>query len=224
MKTRPVRAGHPSSLLSADIVLNPTPSETERLVILLHGLGGTGSTLMPIAESWRHVFPNARFAAPNGPFRNTFGYGYQWFGVEAEQLRPERLQVVRDSFDEVIGDVLRKEGFADRPQHVAFVGVSQGAIVALDAIASGRWRIGAVVSFAGLLSPSPVRKAEVSLPILLIHGAADRTIPAAASEVAARQLRDAGYDVTLKIMPDVGHTVTLEGAQAALGFLKSATL
>ena len=35
---------------------------------------------------------------------------------------------------------------------IAFVGVSQGAIVALDAVASGRWKVGARVSFAGLLA------------------------------------------------------------------------
>ncbi len=202
-------------------MLTSPPSAKERLVILLHGIGGTGSTLMPLAESWRHVFPDTRFAAPNGPYRSAYGYGYQWFNVDAEQLRPDRLDIVRDAFDETIRDVLRKEQFEDRLEHVAFVGVSQGAIMALDALASGRWRIGALVSFAGLLSPVPVVKAAKPTPVLLVHGAVDRTIPAAASEVAARDLTAAGHDVTLKILPDVGHTVTLEGAKAALDFLRS---
>jgi len=43
---------------------------------------------------------------------------------------------------------------------IAFVGVSQGAIVALDAVGSGRWRIGALVSFAGLLPPQIVSNAS----------------------------------------------------------------
>lgn len=201
---------------------NPPSTGKQRLVILLHGIGGTGSMLMPLAESWRHHFPDTRFAAPNGPYRHAFGYGYQWFSVEAEQLRPDRLQAVRDAFDQTVRDVLRKEGFSDRPEQVAFVGVSQGAIVALDALASGRWRIGALVSIAGLLSPAPVKKTDRPTPVLLLHGAADRTIPAAASETAARELRAAGHDVTLTILPDVGHTVTLEGAKAALDFLKHA--
>jgi phospholipase/carboxylesterase len=33
-----------------------------------------------------------------------------------------------------------------------FVGVSQGAIVALDAVASGRWKVGALIAFSGLLA------------------------------------------------------------------------
>jgi phospholipase/carboxylesterase len=201
-------------------VLNPSPSTDERLVILLHGIGGTGATLMPVAESWRHVLPNVRFAAPNAPYRHMYGYGYQWFGVEPEQLRPDRLQIVRQAFDDVIREILRKEGFEDRLRHVTFVGVSQGAIMGLDGVASGRWPIGALVCFAGLLSPTPVSEIGKDTPVLLVHGQTDRTIPATASEVAARQLRAAGFDVSLKILPGVGHTVTLEGAQAALHFLQ----
>nr|WP_245298387.1 hypothetical protein [Sinorhizobium sp. A49] len=57
---------------------------------------------------------------------------------------------------------MRREGFEDTHDRAAFVGVSQGAIVALDAVASGRRQVGALVSFAGLLPPQP-RKAIIGI-------------------------------------------------------------
>lgn len=77
-------------------------------------------------------------------------------------------------------EIVKREGFGDDLDRVAFVGVSKGAIVALDAVTSGRWKVGAVVSFAGLM-PLPPRGYYSSAPVLLLHVAADRTIPSSAS-------------------------------------------
>ena len=48
----------------------------------------------------------------------------------------------------------------------------------------------------------------------------DQTIPAMESGAAAAQLKAAGYDVTLDIQAGVGHTISIQGAQEALVFLK----
>ena len=49
-------------------------------------------------------------------------------------------------------DVIEQEGFAHGLGRVTFVGVSQGSIIALDAVASGRWKIGTLASSAGRLA------------------------------------------------------------------------
>ena len=188
------------------------------LVIFLHGIGASGAQLMPLGSSWRAVLPNARFAGPDAPFHHP--RGHQWFSVDGGQLQPDRIQAVRQAFDKTISEVLTREGFAQAHDRVAFVGVSQGAIVALDAVASGRWQIGALVSFAGLLPPTPVSGRSSKTPVLLVHGQDDRTIPAVASTMAAGQLRNAGFDVELDVLPGVGHTVSPEGAQKGLAFLR----
>ncbi|MBW6425703.1 prolyl oligopeptidase family serine peptidase [Rhizobium sp. XQZ8] len=188
------------------------------LIIFLHGLGASGEQLAPLASSWRAHLPRFAFATPDAPLRNSYG-GHQWFKVDDMQLDPGRIREGREAFDRKIRDVLSREGFEGRLQDVAFVGVSQGAIVALDAVASGRWRIGALVSFSGLLPPTSVSRDSSQTPILLVHGADDRTIPSVASTVAATQLRSAGFDVELDIEPRVGHTISLGGAEKALAFL-----
>ena len=75
------------------------------------------------------VSPDARFAHGSG--------GRQWFTVDHQVLRPERIQAARHAFDELISEIIEREGFQNDLQNVAFVGVSQDAIMALDAVASG---------------------------------------------------------------------------------------
>jgi len=57
------------------------------------------------------------------------------------------------------------------------------------------------------------------MPILLIHGKDDYTIPAMASGAAAAQLKAAGYDVTLDTGRRRAHNIDPR-CQEALFFLK----
>lgn len=174
--------------------------------------------MMPIVGPWRKTLPNTRFAAPDAPFPAAQG-GHQWFRVDGQELRPDHVEFVREAFDQLIWEVVKREGFEQALEHVAFVSVSQGSIMALDAVASGRWKIGALVSFAGMLPLRPTATSD-RMPILLVHGQDDPRIPAQASKAAAGQLRSAGFDVDLEVLPGVGHTISPEGAENALTFFK----
>jgi phospholipase/carboxylesterase len=192
--------------------------EQDNLVIFFHGIGASGAQLMPLANSWRTALPNSRFAAPDAPF--THWRGHQWFRIDGNPLAPENIQAAREGFDRTVFDIIRREGFEAKHDRVAFVGVSQGAIVALDGVASGRWQVGALVSFAGLLAPIQVSSKSSKTPILLVHGEDDRTIPSMASTMASDQLGAAGFHVEVDILPVVGHTISPGGAEKALQFLR----
>lgn len=198
------------------------PLPVRNLIVFLHGIGASGAQLMPLAPSWRAQLPSTRFIAPDAPMHHRCGH--QWFSTEGNPLDPARILSAREAFDGLMNDLVRREGFADAHDRIAFVGVSQGAIVALDAVASGRWKVGGLVSFAGLLPPQPISTASKDTPILLVHGQADTTIPAAASTVAAAQLGRVGFRVGLDVEPGVGHTISSTGAQKALSFLKKSLL
>jgi phospholipase/carboxylesterase len=141
--------------------------------------------MMPLASSWKTSLPAARFATPDAPFRKVAGPGHLWFQVDGNQLRPDRLAEIRDAFDRTIDQIIKRERFEEALDRVAFVGVSQGAIVALDAAASGKWNVGALIGYSGLLPPVPVSSASSGTPVFLIHGQNDRTIPPFASTLAA---------------------------------------
>jgi phospholipase/carboxylesterase len=193
------------------------------LIICLHGIGASGAQMRPIVDSWRGHLPDATFVTPDAPLKNSYG-GNQWFKVDGMQLDPVRIREARDAFDTRIGNVIRHEGFDEKSGKIAFLGVSQGAIVALDAVASGRWKIGALVAFSGLLPLTTIPRSRNQIPILLIHGADDRTIPSMASTVAAEQLKTAGFQVEIDIDARVGHTISLNGAKKALQFLRRTLL
>jgi phospholipase/carboxylesterase len=104
---------------------------------------------------------------------------------------------------------------------VAFLGFSQGSIMALDGLASGRWRVGAVVAFSGrLASPAPLAP-SIATPVLLIHGDADPIMPLAESIRAGEQLRALGVRAKVSIEPGLGHQISSGGVSQAVSFLQN---
>jgi phospholipase/carboxylesterase len=192
------------------------------LVIFLHGVNADGADLAPIGEQWRATLPRAAFAAPDAPFSS--GYGYQWFsldGITAEN-RPARVAAAREAFDTVLHKILDGHGLSGHPEQVALVGFSQGSMMALDALASGRWAFGAVVAFSGRLASPPPLAPALATPVLLIHGDDDSVIAAAESQSAAAALRRLGVTASLHILPGVDHCISPEGARIAEAFLREA--
>jgi phospholipase/carboxylesterase len=94
------------------------------LVIMLHGVGSSGSDLAPLAGVWRDRLPGAVFASPNAPSPSSFSSGYQWFSVAGvtEENRPARISEARASFDETISAIIEENGFFGRLDRVALAG------------------------------------------------------------------------------------------------------
>lgn len=127
----------------------------------------------------------------------------------------------RKGFDEIINGILADEGFVGRLDRVVFVGFSQGTIMALDAMASGRWPMAGVVGFSGRLATAEPLTPAIKTSVLLIHGGADPVIPASESSAAAARLTAYGASVETLMLPGVGHTISSAGADRAGAMLKS---
>ncbi|WP_112662306.1 alpha/beta hydrolase [Microvirga flavescens] len=188
------------------------------LIIFLHGVGSRGADLAPIGGLWRQTLPSTDFAAPDAPFMfDQGGPGRQWFSVRGvtEANRPERVAQARAAFDATIAAIVAEHGLTDHPERIALIGFSQGAIMALDVLASGRWPIAAVVAFSGrLASPEPITP-SLTTKTLLVHGSADPIMPVRESELAEIRLRDAGVAVARGVYPGLGHSISGEGAELA---------
>ncbi len=198
------------------------------LVILLHGVGSSGADLTLLAGSLRQSLPHADFVAPDAPLPFDHGPGRQWFSVTGitETNRPQRIAAARAAFDRTLTAIIAAHGLEARLEQVALVGFSQGSIMALDAVASGRWKIGAAVAFSGrLASPPPLAPSyapSLATKLLLVHGAADPVIPPAGTIRAADVLESLGMTVTRHIFPGIGHTISPDGAAMAARFLAAA--
>lgn len=198
-------------------------SQHSFLVILLHGVGSNGADLAPLGESWKARLPGVVFAAPNAPEPSNFGSGYQWFSVAGvtEEDRPARITAARTAFDTVISGLVEQHGFTDRLDRVVLVGFSQGTIMSLDAVASGRWPVAAVVGFSGRLASAHPLKPSSATKILLVHGTSDNVIPSWETEKATDELKALGMSVETIIEPGLGHTISIGGADRACDFLEA---
>jgi phospholipase/carboxylesterase len=195
---------------------------SDSLVIFLHGVGANGADLAPLADTLLPFLPASVFASPDGPERfDGGGSGRQWFSVAGvtQANRSDRVQHARAAFDRVVSSEIEKHGFAGRLDRIAFFGFSQGAIMALDAVATGRWPLRAAVAASGRLATAPEAKTEHFTKILLMHGENDPVIPAQETRLAAERLRAAGFEVEAKLYPGLGHVLSPEGVQTAGKFL-----
>ncbi|PZL87845.1 phospholipase [Pantoea vagans] len=191
------------------------------LVIFLHGVGSNGDDLAPLGHHWATLLPDVIFAAPNAPERFAAGFGWQWFSLTdvTPENRPGRVRAARAAFDATLNAIVAQHGFADRWQDVVLVGFSQGSIMALDALASGRYPLAGVVAFSGRLAVEGQLTPQAHVPALLIHGQADEVIPWQESESAATRLRAAGVPVDARFEPATGHTISGPGAMHAAAFI-----
>ena len=166
-------------------------------IIFLHGVGSSGAAMRPLAETLG-VTGTAHFPDGSEPF--DMGPGRQWFSVRgiSEENRPARIAEAMPGFRRVI------ESFGD-PQDSVLIGFSQGAIMALHAVADGL-PVKAVFALSGRLAgPVPVR---TDWPrIALLHGSADTVIPARMAEATEAWLRSAGAAPDLRLFDGLAHGV-----------------
>lgn len=201
-----------------------TINSTRKLVIGLHGVGSNGANLAPLGSFLRQSASDIDFESPDAPFGFGHGPGRQWFSIDGvtEANRPQRVVEARAAFDAVISDIIARHALGSNLDRVALVGFSQGSIMALDAVASGRWPVAAVVAFSGrLASPEPLAP-STNTQLSLIHGTADHIMPFSESEKAKAALDKAGLTTELHTLPGVGHTISQDGAAIAARFLLTA--
>ena len=186
------------------------------LVMLLHGVGSSGNDLWPLSQSFADTLPEATFLLPDGPHPfDGGGGGRQWFSVAGvtEANRPGRVEAARPALDAMI-DAAKAQTKASR---VILIGFSQGAIMALDALARGK--VAEVVAFAGRLAFAGTPAPQPQARALLVGGGADQVIPHRLSTEAGERLTAAGIAAEVVILPRVPHTITSEGIAAAQAFL-----
>lgn len=170
---------------------------SNRRVIFLHGVGSSGAAMRPLAEALALPQP-AVF--PDGPHPFDMGTGRQWFSVKGvtEANRPGRIAEALPAF------VDRIEGLGD-PRESVLIGFSQGAIMALHAVAAGL-PVAGVIALSGRLA-GPVGARHDWPPIALLHGADDPVMPLAIARATEAWLQGAGAAPRLTVFDGLGHAI-----------------
>lgn len=173
------------------------------LVVLLHGAGGDGQSMIDHALNWAPTMPKAEFLAAEVPFAGD--------GAGVETIAP--------ALDRFLDAALEKRRLPD--SHLALVGFSQGATLALHVGLGRRNQIAAIVAFSGGVDDVErlTRDLRSQPPTLLIHGEADPIAPFVAMLETKAALAARGVPVKSLKRPGLGHELDDDGVLAAGDFL-----
>ncbi len=186
--------------------------------ILLHGRGGSAEDIASLATV---------LAADGLAFLIPEAAGHTWYPQRF--LAP--LAANEPWLSSALGVVAALVGQATAAglplSRIAIGGFSQGACLALEAVARTPARYGAVLAFSGGLigppeSPRPPAPAGATLggaPVFIGCGDQDAHIPVASVEASADLLRRLGAAVDVRIYPGMGHTISQDEIGAARALL-----
>lgn len=220
-------------MTASPLIIQQPAGPTQQLVLLFHGWGSTAASMQPLGERLADAFPNAVVVAINAPDLATGMSsdlsGYQWFNVEGitEDNRQARVDAAMPAFVTCIEQWQARTGVS--PEATALVGMSQGAIMALEASklalplrheAQTRLLFGRMVSLCGRFASLPTAATE-HITIHLLHGKEDAVVPYSHAISAAHLVRDLGGDVTAEVLPFVGHEIHPEFIELAISKLSS---
>jgi phospholipase/carboxylesterase len=202
---------------------HPTSGKVKQLVVLLHGWGADGPNLIDLGDALSPVLPDALFVAPNAPFPcEANPYGYQWFSLMDRQPQhmfagvAQAADIVNHFVDHALDDLELDNS------RLAFIGFSQGTMVALHVAMRRAPAIAGVVGFSGSLIGADNLAKEITArpPICLIHGEADDIVPFKSMGMAVDTLKNHGVAVESHARPFLGHSIDMDGLKAAGEFLQ----
>ena len=176
------------------------------LVLLFHGVGSNAENLRALGEGLAVGHPRAWVVSVQSPDPSDLGQGWQWFSVRGvtQDNRAYRVATAMPRFVQAVTTWQDQTGLdADR---TTLVGFSQGAIMALEATRLPQPVASCVAALAGRFA-APPQRAPSRTRIHLLHGQLDGVVPVQASIEAHAQLVALHADVSLDLIPDLGHGI-----------------
>ena len=184
------------------------------LVVLLHGPDSDGEAIINHALNWAPALPKAEFLAAEAPFLSPSG-GRRW----SDASDGADISASASLLDKFLDEMLAQRRLPD--SHLALVGFSHGARLALQVGLRRPKPIAAIISFSGALDEADGLLADVQSrpPVLMIHGDADASVPFAAMTATKERLKAQGVPVKSLRRPGLGHEMDDDGVIAAGDFL-----
>ncbi len=188
-----------------------TPLETAHAAMLLvHGRGASAADIMTVGQELTH--PDFAYLAPQAA-------GNAWypnpFTAPIESNEPYLSSAIS-----VLEDVLAKITEHVKQERVIVLGFSQGACLALEFAARHAQRFGGVVGFSGgLIGPDGTPRDYPGnfhgTPVFIGCSDVDPHIAKARVLEAGDVLKRMGATVTVKLYPNMAHTVNADEIHSA---------
>jgi len=191
----------------APLALFPEQGAPQQLFVLLHDEAAGPQQLLPLAQACKKTFVNALVVLPYGPVRDENGQ-YGWLEPDpdgqGEAKLPERVARALPALMELVRGLQARHELSG--EQTALAGFGVGAMLVLEACSAQPGLAGRALAFSGRYARLPLEAPPVTT-LHLLHGAADRVIPADRAREAHAHLAELRGDATLDIASTVGHEV-----------------
>lgn len=168
----------------------PSSEKSQRLMIVLHGLGDSSEGFHRLQEELD--IPSFNYLLLNAP--DSYYTGYSWYDIDAPRSGVERSR-------KVLADVIaqtQREGYP--PDQTFLFGFSQGCLMTLEFGSRYSPALAGYIGISGYcLSPAAILR-EMSPAAnngnwLITHGTEDELLPVAVTRAQIRTLNDAGFAI-----------------------------
>lgn len=191
----------------------------DSIVVLFHGYGDTGENFLLLGALLSEFLPNTLFVAPDGPkVCKTIPSGKQWLSA-SKNNQPQLLKEIKAltiPLNQYLDSLLKKHDLP--PERMLLLGFSQGARIALH-IGLRRPKCAGIVAISGSYLNDPKATNLSQPPILIIHGTEDQKAAVSLAQESYKRLDALKMQVTLILLPGVGHEIDPQGLQIASDFL-----
>ncbi len=193
----------------------------DSVVVMLHGRGSDGNDLIGLSRAFANDLPRTAFYAPDAPDPFEDGLvGFQWYSLGSPDARAGGVRQVAPLVDAFVDELLEQHELM--PSRCVLLGFSQGCIVSLHVAPRRKLALGGVVGFSGAMVTGDTLADELAnrAPILLVHGADDRVLPAERTTEAGQVLSSLEVPNEVHILPGLPHAIDQRGIQLAVDFMR----
>jgi phospholipase/carboxylesterase len=194
---------------SSPVIVTGEPiASAQAALVMVHGRGASAEDILSLAD----VLDVAGYAllAPQAA-------GFQWYPYSFLAPIDENEPFLSSALAKV-GSVLAQVAAAGIPaERTVLLGFSQGACLSLEYVVRNAQRYGGVAGLSGALigpdgTPRDYPGTLSGTPIFLGCSDVDPHIPAARVRESAAVLEGLGAQVTMRLYPGMGHTVSRDEA------------
>ena len=203
-------------------ILPLSKTKPKQAIILCHGYGGDGKDISTLAINWQRFLPDAIFLCPNAPEVCAVNpQGYQWFDLtsEKEEVILEKSLIAEKKLSIFLDQVYNN--FQLSPSNLAFVGFSQGCMMAIQVGLKKKEKINCLIGYSGkIINQKHLSDNINSKPkIFLMHGANDKIVPPTHLLEAKEFLNNYGLKIKTRLFNNCEHRIPVKGVSLGLEFL-----
>jgi len=192
---------------------------TRFLMVMLHGHGGNGASILSQTGNLQSFAPSAAELAPNGPVSLGLS-AHTWFPVAGGGRRQPTVAECVLAVDRYCDNELARLNLT--PDRLVLLGFSQGALMAINVGLRRKLAPAAIIAFSGpYVSADPLGPGKP--PVLLVHGVNDDFVNPRAEQDVVERLKHEGIPVESHALDGLGHAIDQRGIDLAGALLRRVT-